>query len=279
MRVAAVLLITAFLSGMALAQGGDALVAQADEIFQKLWTTEYTPDTHDALQAQLEQAISLYEQALSDKGEDPALLVKLSRCYYTLADVFAPQKEKKALYEKGQEYGERALRATPGFAEIEKSKGFVEAVKSCDCVEAAYWTYGNWARKVELGGLFGLLAAAARGDDKKLQALIERCLELDPDYLAGGPYRSLGAYWAKHPTHKDFDKAKELFERAMAGFPEYLENKLFYAQYYLIARKMWQEAAQALEEIIAAPLDDYQLDNSVTKLRAQELLAEVKKHL
>lgn len=279
-RTILVLALVTVVAGLGAAQTLEELVGQADSLFQEVWTTEYTQDNHEALQAKLEQAISLYEQALEQDEEDVGVLAMLSRCYYMLADIFAHQNEKKRIHELGQDYGERALRATPGFVDREEADGFVAAVQACDSVEALYWTYGNWARKVELGGTMGLIGAALRGDDKKLRAMVERCAELDPNYLAGGPSRALGAYWAKHPFHKDLDKARELFEAAMAAFPDYLENKYFYVQYYLIAEEIWQEAAQALEEIISAPLGDYPLENAVVKLRAQALLdEEVRPHL
>ena len=279
MRTTLAFLLMSILSLGVLAQTSDELVAQADAVFEELWTTEYTSEAHDTLQAKLEQAIALYEQALGD-SEDVEILAMLSRCYYMLADIFVPQDEKKRAHVVGQEYGERALRATPGFVDREKSDGFVAAVGACESVEALYWTYGNWARKVELGGAMGLIAAAMRGDDKKLRAMIERCAELGPDYLAGGPARALGAYWAKHPFHKDFDKARELFQKAMSSFPDYLENTYFYVRYYLIPNEKWQEAAQALEEILAADLGDYPLQNAVVKLWAQQLLdEEVRPHL
>lgn len=280
MKTTLAFLVVAALSLGGLAQTAEELISQADTLFQEVWTTEYTLEAHDVLQAKLEQAISLYEQALEQDEGNVQLLAMLSRCYYMLADIFVPQDEKKRTHVIGQEYGERALRATPGFVDLEKSDGFVAAVRACESVEALYWTYGNWARKVELGGAMGLVAAAMRGDDKKLRAMVERCAELDPDYLAGGPSRALGAYWAKHPFHKDFDKARELFQQAMASFPDYLENTYFYVRYYLIPNDKWEEAAQKLEEILAAPLGDYPLENAVVKLRAQQLLdEEVRPHL
>ncbi|MGY4707604.1 TRAP transporter TatT component family protein [Candidatus Bipolaricaulota sp. J31] len=264
-----------------LAQDADP-VSQADALFLEVESTAYTPEAHAALQEKLLRAISLYEQALAADESNIHVLTELAHAYYVLADVFEEDtKEKIELHVKGQEYAERALRADPDFAALEKEKGFIAAVKAHGNVAALFWTYSNWARKIELGGALALLAAAVRGDDKKLYALMERCLELDPGFEYGGPLRALAGYWAKHPFKKDFDRVNELLTRAMEAYPQYLENKLFYVQYYLMPKKMWAEAKEMLEEILAADLGegDVLLQNGVAKVEAAKLLEEVEEEL
>ena len=283
MRKAVLLGAVLFVLGVAVAgQTPEELVSQADALFQEVESTLYTPELHDALREKMLRVISLYEEALGAMGEDIHVLTELAHAYYVLADVLTKEnKEKKRLYIKGQEYAERALRADPEFAARERKEGFIAAVKAHGNVAALFWTYSNWARKLELGGALAILGAALRGDDKKLYALMERCIELDPGFEYGGPLRALAAYWAKHPFKKDFDKVRELLTRAMEDYPQYLENKLFYVQYYLIPKKMWAEAAKALEEILAADVGegDVLLQNGLAKVRAAELLEEVRKKL
>ena len=251
------------------------VTAQADAVFAQLWITQYTLSEAPALQGTLEEAMNLYAQALvRDPAYVPALNM-LARCHYTLADMFLPEKDKAAVHAKGQEYGERALRADPEFVRIERDKGFAEAVKVASDVPALFWTYSNWARKVDLGGAVGLLGAVLRGDDKKLMALMERCLELDRGYISGGPLRALAGYWAKHPLSKDPAKVRAFLEEAMATYPDYLENRLFYAEYYLIPAEMWTEAKAHLQVIIDAPLGVDALENGYVKILALTLLSIV----
>ncbi len=263
-----------FAAMVGLGQVGE-LVAQADALFQEVWLSAYSPTAAPALRAKLETAIDLYTRALNLDPQNTHVLNMLARSYYTLADIFLPEREKQEFHEKGQLYGERSLRAHPEFVATEREKGFVEAVKTSTDVAALYWTYANWARKVELGGAFGLIAAALRGDDKKLSALMSRCLELDPNYLAGGPLRAYAGYFAKHPFSKDYERARELLQEAMANHGEYLENRLFYVQYYLIPKELWAEARTVLQEILAAPIEPYPLMNSYCQVKAAALLAEV----
>jgi len=269
------LLILAALSVPVFGQSPAELAVQADALFQEVWLTQYTPSAAPALQAKLETAIKLYEQVLAQDANNLAALNMLARCHYTLADVFLPEKEKAATHTKGQEYGERALRTSPEFVRVEAEKGFVEAVRVSTDVPACFWTYSNWARKVELGGAFGLVAAALRGDDKKLMALMERCMELDRGYISGGPLRALAGYWAKHPFSKDPEKVRVLLEEAIATYPEYLENRVFHAEYYLIPAEKWAQAREELQRVIDAPIGVDALENGYAKMKAVDLLGQV----
>jgi len=251
------------------------LVSQADALFQEVWLSAYGPAVAADLRAKLESAIDLYTRALNLDPQNTHILNMLARAYYTLADIFLPEREKQEFHEKGQAYGERSLRVHPEFVAVERERGFVEAVKTSTDVEALYWTYANWARKVELGGAFGILAAALRGDDKKLNALMSRCLELDRDYLAGGPLRAYAGYFAKHPFSKDYERARELLLEAMEKHGDYLENRLFYVQYYLLPKELWAEARAVLQEILTAPIEPYPLMNSYCQVKAANLLLEI----
>ncbi len=273
MKALGIVMMLVALSLVGLAQGD--FVAQADALFREVWLSPYSPAAAGELRAKLESAIDLYLRALNLDPQNTHILNMLSRSYYTLADIFLSEREKQAVHEQGQIYGERSLRTSTEFVQVEKEKGFVEAVGTSKDVEALYWTYANWARKVELGGALGLIAAALRGDDKKLNALMSRCLELDRDYLAGGPLRALAGYWAKHPFSKDYEKARELLQEAMQKHGEYLENALFYVQYYLIPKALWSEAEAVLNQILSSPIEPYPLMNSYCQVKAAKLLAEV----
>lgn len=255
------------------------LVSQADALFQEVWLSPYTSTGAAELRGKLEQAIELYLKALTLDPQNTHILNMLARSYYTLADIFLPEREKQETHEKGQQYGERSLRAHEEFVKVEKERGFVEAVYTSTDIEALYWTYANWARKVELGGALGLIAAALRGDDKKLNALMSRCMELDRDFLAGGPLRALAGYHAKHPFNKDYEKARELLQEAMEKHGDYLENALFYVQYYLISKELWAEAKAVLEKILVSPIEPYPLMNSYCQVKAAQLLSEVRSKL
>ena len=61
---------------------------------------------------------------------------------------------------------------------------------------------------------------------------------------------------------------------------EYFENRLIFAQYYLMKKSAWPEAARVLRSILAEPVGDlHPLYNAFDQMLAQALLAEVEKHL
>ena len=233
--------------------------------------------------------------ALDIPVEQKNLANKLSQAYYTLGDVFLHGEDgAKRAFEQGQLWGLKSLRMNPAFAQIEcSSKSFIDAVKVETDVAALYWTYGNWARKDE----FDILGAVIRNDPPKLLALIERALEIDPAYIAYGAYRSLAAYHGSLPAMLGQNLPRALSylcpvlteaaycaECAVCPFDpdcnQYFENRLIFAQYYLMKKSEWTEAARVLQSILDEPVGDlHPLYNAFDQVLARELLAEVEKKL
>lgn len=272
----------------------------------------------DAGRATLEAAIGVLERAvgvtaafnpLSEDDynalpipvEQKGIVNRLSQAYYTLGDVFLYREKpetRKAIFERGQLWGLKSLRMNPAFAQIETAGDkFTDAVAQETDVAALYWTYGNWARKDE----FDVLGAVFRNDPPKLEALIMRALELKPSYVSYGAYRSIAAFWGGLPSipliqyRQDLPKALSylcpvLTEPAycvacpVCPFdPDcnlYFENRLIFAQYYLMKKEAWAEAARVLQSILDEPVGDlHPLYNAFDQVLARELLAEVAKHL
>jgi len=265
--------------------------------------------------AQLEAAIDAFKSSLdlpedfdeTDSDSFAGLVLapeqkqvtnNLSRGYYVLADCFLEEKsQQKQAYIKGQNWGEKSLHLNPNFVTLEATEKFIDAVKQETDIAAMYWTYANWARKDE----FDKLGAIFRGDPPKILALIERATELDPSYICYGPYRSLGAFWGGLPRlpfgkiRKNLEKARSYLCKVVddpvqcydcADCPadpstsQYLENRLFYAQFYLMEAEKWEEARAVLEEILAEPLgENYSLYNAYSKHEAEILLEKVNEHL
>lgn len=235
--------------------------------------------------------------ALSIPFERKEWVNRLSQAYYTLADVFLHgQDSAPAAFTKGQLWGLKSLRMSPDFATEEARHGFVEAVKQETDVAALYWTYASWARKDE----FDVLGAVFRNDPPKLLALIERALELDEAYIAYGAYRSLAGFWGSLPPlpisfGQNLPRALSyicpvLVEPEICSecsscpvdphANEYFENRLVFAQYYLMEKGMWQAAHRVLQSILVEPIGEiHPLYNAFCQELARELLVEVEKHL
>ena len=223
---------------------------------------------------------------------------KLSQAYYALGDAFLRgQDAAKAAFLKGQLWGLKSLRMSSDFATTELRHGFLKAVAQETDVAALYWTYGSWARKDE----FDPLGAIARNDPPKLQALIERALEVDEEYLAYGSYRALAAFWGGLPPLPLYAFGQNLPRTLSYICPvieepiycaecvecpidpdpsAYFENRLIFAEYYLMEKGFWADAVRVLESILDDPIGEvHTLYNAFCQERAGELLIEVKTHL
>ncbi len=260
--------------------------AGREQLLEVISTLRSALGVTDALNEENEEDVGKFVVDASLKD----VVTKLSQAYYTLANVFYTPETNEATYLRGKHWGLKSLRMNPAFAELEK-KGFVDAAKAETDVAALYWATANWLRVSQKNAL----AAVFAGVPAKTQAMSERTLELDPGYVAGGSYRSLGAYWSGLPIGKDMDKALQFLchvvtepvcsacgdcQPALVGANEYFENRTFIAEFYYMEKDMWAEAAAVLQAVLAEPIGTkYPLMNAYAQDNARKLLAEVQTHL
>lgn len=280
---------------LALFSGDDISVAYSDEgralVEAMIDAFKNTLGVTDSLNEKNEDRVMEFEVDLGLKD----VVNKLSQTYYTYANVFLPADENEETYLIGKHWGLKSLRMDPGFAELEDSAGFVAAAREETDVPALYWATANWLRVSQKHPMQAVFA----GVPAKTQAMSERCLELAPTYVAGGPYRSLGAYYSGLPIGQDLDKTlcyfaylvdepvcadcdvEELLPiEKVPGAEEYLENLSFMAEFYYMEKGMWEDAARVLQQILEAPIGDlYPLYNELSHENAAGLLEEVNKHL
>jgi len=261
----------------------------------------------DEGKAQIEEMIGAFlaalgaDAALDETNEDAVMALeidyslrnvvsKLAQAYYTLGNIFIPDEENEEVHLKGKHWGLKALRMNPDFLAAEEDDGFVAAVEFENDVTAIYWATSNWLRVAQKHPMQAVFA----GVPAKTQAMSERSMALDPTYMVGGPYRSLGAYYSGLPVGKDLDKALEYLchinEAAVCaecevgemvpGAEGYYENLTFLAEFYYMEKGMWTEAAELLQRVLDSPIGDtYPLYNGYSHVNAANLLAEVNKKL
>ncbi len=269
----------------------------------------------DQGKAALESAIEVLEAALGvtvlfDRTDETAYMTldldldkkswvnALSQGYYTWGDVFLMDDDaKKTAFIRGQYWGLKSLRMSSAFATEEVQHGFIEAVRQEIDVPALFWTYGNWSRKDE----YDPWGAIGRNDLPKLEALIERVFEIEPTYSANGPYRALAAFWGGLPPLPLYKYGQNLpralsylcpvlnepdYCVACADCPvseevdDYFENRLIFAQYYLMEKELWEDASHVLQSILDDEIGErFMLYNAYCSERAQVLLEEVAEHL
>ncbi len=276
----------------------------------------YAPES----QAIVEDMIAAFKTALGvpddlDETDEDAVMAfnvdasllnivnQLSHTYYVLADAFLGEEEAvvKPFYLRGKHWGLKSLRMDANFAATEASDGFVAAVQVSENLEGLYWTSSNWLRS----GQFDPLAAVFAGMPEKTEALTLRCMALDESYTHFGGYRALGAFWSGLPSlpagkyRKNWNRSlgymcKIVDEPTICGacedcedygpvdpsVHEYLENRMFFVEFYLMPREMWEDAKRIIDSVIADGLGDkYPLYNAISLEKAEQFLAEVESKL
>lgn len=185
-------------------------------------------------------------------------------------------------YRRGRDFGIKALsrdksmRAAMNapFPEFKKAVGRQNKKK----ISALFWTAFNWANTLNLN----LDDPQAIADLPRIEALIDRVIELDPDFYYGSAHALKGVIAAMRPKMLGGDpelSARE-FDKAFKDAPDYLMTRVLRAQY--LARQMQDASAfrTLLTDVLeadAAALPAQRLANELAKRRARLLLAAEKK--
>ena len=141
----------------------------------------------------------------------------------------------------------------PGYAGVFGETGDeTEAALSLDpaYVELLYWYVINLARELNQESMI-----IRRGNKARVESLNDRLLALDAGFYYAGPHRIAGAIPARLPEGELAD-AKPHFETAIRLAPEYLGNRVIYADLYAVRAKDKELFRSQLEKVLAAPEDD-----------------------
>jgi hypothetical protein len=107
----------------------------------------------------------------------------------------------------------------------------------------------------------------------------QRARDLDAGFWYGAPEALLGAYYAARPKMFGGDPAKSNahFEAALSKFPDFLLNRVLYAQYYAVAAQDKALFKSELEGVLSedSKLPEQALANGVAKEKAQRLLEKI----
>lgn len=255
--------------------------------------TAGSPARDEALEAwkkrddrqELTRAIAALERVVEQNAGDAEALTMLARAHYFLADGFlaleaGQEKQELAVYQKGVDYGERALLLLePGFEE--KMRGgakFEDAIKGISekGMPAAYWYAVNLGRFATKQGLSARLYYK-----DKLKATMERILELDPKFFYGAADRYFGAFFAILPSiaGKDLNKSAQHFDRSLELAPEYLSTRVVKAQFLAVERDDEQLYRSLLNEVLQAQdtdNEDIAPENRAAKRTAEKMLRDAK---
>jgi len=252
-----------------------SLIEEADRLYDR-WSGGFDLSSYGE---NLREAISLYEAALAGLPEEsvqtrPYVLNRLARAEFELGFAYLTDRDElEATYEKGKDYALASLRLDPSFREMEK-ESFRAALAGANDLDAIFWYGNNLGRYLEFHPL-----TAVMGGMKDVRASFERAIELDPDYLAGGPWRALGSFLAQVPSALggDMAQAEEAFHNAIAAEADYLENEVDLAEYVMKPKGDSEAFCSLLKGVLAkasdpAVMSRWPLYNALAVKRAKELL-------
>ena len=192
--------------------------------------------------------------------------LRLAQLYFELGNAFAGGGlDALVAFERGKHWGLKGLRMDPEFAQIEQDRGFEAAVAEATDVGVLFWTCLCWLRCAEANPIM----AAVSGTPAKVLSMLERCVDIDPQYAMCGPYRALAGFWGGLPDlpltwlRRNLDLALEYSCRVMTGDPHcletsngpdecdrFLENRLTFVKYYLLPSGHIEDAVRILREIL-----------------------------
>jgi len=265
------------------AEKAAALVAEGDA----LWNERLDEAKLKACLAKWEEAVKLAPSA--------ELATKLGRGHYLLADghyALADNVEARdSGYQVGLDWSTEALKISAPEYAAAKAGGakHPEAIKLAgkDSVAAMYWyaaNLGKWAASK------GFATRLKYKDDLKSTMDQVRALEGDPLFFHAATWRYFGGYEAATAgiAGGSLEKSKENFEKAIALAPNYLGNKVLYADFLCIKLQKDEDGdgtpdgkkifVRLLGEVLAAdPTADPSIEpeNRLEQLKAKKLLAKV----
>lgn len=234
----------------------------------------------DLAEAAIPANISMLEGMIRLDPENIDLHTYAAQAYYGFAygfneDVY-PYRASK-FYIRGLNHGITALELL-GVKNAKESTvdEFEKALQGLDedTVATLFWTASNWAKWIDMNRDSPEAIIAL----PRVNALMQRALELDDSFYYGGPHLYFAvSYGARPPMFGgDFSKSEQHFNRAR----EINDDKLLIvdvlqAQY--LERQRFDQArfSQLLNRVIEAPDDldpDLALMNQIAKRKAQNLL-------
>jgi hypothetical protein len=240
------------------------------------------PDLILAEQA-LASDIKLLEGMIKgDPGnEDLLLLTSQAMSGYALGftEDTAPDRAKR-LYLRARDYGLEVLRENDAFAAAETAPQaqFESALQSFDTDDTAalFWAAFAWAGWINLS----LDDPQALIDLSRVQAMMQRVVDLDPGYFHASAYLFFGSIWGNKPRilGGDPEKAKEYFEKNLAiTNGNFLLTHVYYARYYAaktLDEDLFVELLTKVQETSLEVLPEFRLLNAIAKQKAQRLLAQ-----
>src|SRR3989338_2632428 len=184
----------------------------------------------------------------------------------------------KTFYSRGKDFGLQILNRNSAFEQnLNKDlDSFKKALHGMGrgYAPALFWTAFNWGSYINLNKDSPLAIA----EYPKVEAMMNRVVELDEFYFYGGPHLFFGVSYGSRPKMfgGDPDKSKAHFEKVMNTYNhKILMANVLYAQYTAVQnqdRALFDLLLNKVESTNADVMPEQRLANELAKLRARWLL-------
>jgi hypothetical protein len=251
-----------------------ALLWAQEADLEALWQERDNPEKARA-------AIAILEKDLSQNPHQTEKVVRLSRLYYLVGESLPAKgpgsEEKLSYYDKAFQTCRSELAYQLGLSGSKVEDEAIVKAATKDHLPLLYWAAAGIARWGKHAPFAKKVAARS-----KIRLYWDRVMELDPTYFHGGAYRFFGGYYALVPPitgEQDVNKSREMFEKAVATAPYYLETKVLYAEAYAAHPKVRDRELfrKLLQEVLSADPGtdpDYAAENRLAQKKAQNLLSQ-----
>jgi len=224
--------------------------------------------------------LKMLDGLLKSDPENSKFLLRSVEGYtgYALGFVEDQDEERaKNLYERARNNGLTLLAKNKALKDIRNCRlGALETAlqkTGKKDVPALFWTANAWGSYIKLS-LDDIYAVADLG---KVEAIMNRVLELDETYYYGGAHLFLGVMEITKSIAGNPDKAREHLEKALEiSERKFLLAQVMYARHYAVNRFDEELFDTLLQEALDTPgevLPQYRLINEIAKKKAELYLS------
>ncbi len=235
-------------------------------------------------EAQAKAAVDKLKQAVAINPKNAQAWTKLSHALFFYADCYlrfddAQEEARKATHEEGIRAAERALVAmSPAFAERMASGDRIEQaieVLDASAVPALYWRSSNLGRWASLESFATLLSYK-----DEVRAVMQFCLDNDPEYWYQAPDRYFGIFFARAPSFSggDMTKSMEHFQLSIEAAPNYLSTHTLLAEEWAIKeadRALFEQELNYVLNTDPNIIPEIAAENACEQRKAKILMADI----
>ncbi|MBA4394786.1 MAG: hypothetical protein C0407_14645 [Desulfobacca sp.] len=215
--------------------------------------------------------------------ENPDLLLAGAQAYASYASLLEEGESARSsqLIQKAKTYALKALELNPLFKGILDTSldNFQKSIQETDLsqVPLLFWVGSIWGTWIAQGPD----PVEGMADLPKVEAMMDRVLQLDPGFYYGGPHLFKGILLTARPVQfgGDLKKADFHFQQALTfSKDKFLMTSIYYAQYYAKQRLDRDLFMNTLNKVLSIPVDrdpDLTLMNTLAHQKAKKLLSQI----